>query len=229
MAACGAFRPSQHQSAFVSQRSAAARPKRSGFTLIELLIVVAIIAILAAIAVVNFKLAHDRALQSADAANLHTIATALQTYVVDHNVLPPADREAGPFPSHGPEFTQVMNGPAAGGSHDGLPWLLVEQGYISDPKTLFCPKYLKLYSGGQTHRGGWPRYHNFRYAYNAAAVSSGGAGAHGVMTGEVWIVRDLYIPAEAGWWAEAAPEYPGDYEYPWGEDNQFEFALYSDM
>ncbi len=60
-----------------------------GFTLIELLIVVAIIAILAAIAVPNFLEAQIRSKVSRQQANMRTVATALESYSVDHNKYPP--------------------------------------------------------------------------------------------------------------------------------------------
>ena len=205
----------------------------TGFTLIELLVVVAIIAILAMIATFNMRHAVERSLRAADAANLHTIATALQTYMVDHNTLPPGDREAGPFTSHGFGNTSIGNGPAAGGSWDGLPWLLIEQRYISDWKTMFCPKYLRLYKGGKTMKNDNPRFHNFRYAYNSSALSSGGhAGGSGIMTGTQWLVRDLYLPPRSGWYAQSYPAYPADYNYPWGEGewaNKLELAIYADF
>lgn len=69
------------------------RQSPHGFTLIELLIVVAIIAILAAIAVPNFLEAQTRAKVSRVRSDLRTIATAMETYVVDHNVLPPRTHE----------------------------------------------------------------------------------------------------------------------------------------
>jgi hypothetical protein len=136
--------------------------------------------------------------------------------------------------SHAPQFTAIQNGPAAGGSWDGLPWMLHDLGYVGDWRTLFCPKYMKLYRGGATIQGGHPRYHNFRYAYNAAGLASGGVlgGAGNVMSGEVWIVRDLWLAARDGWWGQVAPEYPGDYGYPWGEgrwEGRLEHVLYADM
>ncbi len=208
--------------------------RRVGFTLIELLIVVAVIAILAAIGLVNFRRATHRALQASDAANLHTLATGLQAYLVDYGTLPPADREAGPFMSHTRDFLTPGNGPAAGGSWDGIPWLLYEYEYVSNWKTLFCPLYMRLYSGGATLRGDYPRYHNFRYAYNSSALSTGGhAGGDGnVMSGTVWIVRDLYLAPQDGWYGGSYPNYPADFEYPWGEgdwDRQVEHVLYSDL
>jgi len=62
--------------------------KSNGFTLIELLIVVAIIAVLAAIAVPNFLEAQTRAKVSRTKADLRTLATALESYVVDQNSYP---------------------------------------------------------------------------------------------------------------------------------------------
>lgn len=61
---------------------------KKGFTLIELLIVVAIIAILAAIAVPNFLEAQTRAKIARVHADLRTVATAIESYTVDHGVPP---------------------------------------------------------------------------------------------------------------------------------------------
>ena len=206
---------------------------RRGVTLIELLLVVAIIAILSAVALPNFLLLQERAQIASGAANLHTIATALNTYYIDYGTLPPGDREAGPFMSHTVEFTDVGNGPAAGGSWDGLPWILYELKYLSEWKTMFCPKYLRLYQGGDTIRGGHPRFHNFRYAYNSSALSTGGhAGGSGIMSGEEWLVRDLYLPPQSGWHGQQYPNYPADYNFPWGDgefNDQLEQAIYSDF
>lgn len=65
---------------------------KKGFTLIELLIVVAIIAILAAIAVPNFLEAQTRAKVSRTKADMRTMATALEAYVVDNNTYPMCHR-----------------------------------------------------------------------------------------------------------------------------------------
>lgn len=207
---------------------------RRAMTLIELLIVTAIVAILASIALVNFQHAQERALRATNAANLRVVAQALHTYMTDWNRLPAADRRAGPFESHRRTDVAVGNGPAAGGSWDGVPWVLVTQRYITNPNVLFNPRYLRLYKGGTTLDGKHPRYHNFRYAYNNSALSTGGTagGAGDVMSGREWIVRDLYLPAERGWYAQYAPEPPADYEYPFGEGDwagRLEHALYADF
>ncbi len=60
----------------------------SAFTLIELLIVVAIIAILAAIAVPNFLEAQVRSKVTRMAADMRTVATAIESYHVDYNKYP---------------------------------------------------------------------------------------------------------------------------------------------
>ena len=59
--------------------------KMRGFTLIELLIVVAIIAILAAIAVPNFLEAQVRAKVSRVKTDMRSIATAIESYMIDNN------------------------------------------------------------------------------------------------------------------------------------------------
>jgi prepilin-type N-terminal cleavage/methylation domain-containing protein len=62
--------------------------RKAGFTLIELLIVVAIIAILAAIAVPNFLEAQTRSKVSRVKADMRSLNTALEAYVVDYNGYP---------------------------------------------------------------------------------------------------------------------------------------------
>jgi prepilin-type N-terminal cleavage/methylation domain-containing protein len=73
-------------------RSACRRWKRerprAAFTLIELLIVVAIIAILAAIAVPNFLEAQTRSKVARVKSDLRSLATAIESYRVDHNEYP---------------------------------------------------------------------------------------------------------------------------------------------
>lgn len=210
------------------------RFKEYAFTLIELLVVVGIISLLAAIATSNFRLATRRALKSADAANMKVIGSALQQYYVDYNTLPFADRTAGPFQSNSAENTGYGNGPASGGSWDGLPWVLYEAGYLKNWQMLFTNVFIKQYSGGITIHGNFPRYHNFRYAYNSSALSSGGhsGGSGNILQGNVWIIRNLYLDARSGFYASSFPNLPADYTYPWGEgnyENKVEHVMYSDM
>lgn len=81
-----------------------------GFTLIELLIVVAIIAILAAIAVPNFLEAQVRSKVARGKADMRTMVTAIESYAVDNNNLPPmadvgvANPNAAGFHSRFPSY-----------------------------------------------------------------------------------------------------------------------------
>lgn len=73
------------------------RPARA-FSLLELLVVLGIISILALIALPNFRLAQVRAKVSRVKADLTTVATALETYHVDHGVYPPNNlQQSGRF------------------------------------------------------------------------------------------------------------------------------------
>lgn len=197
-----------------------------GFTLIELIIVIAIILIIAAVALPNYRRAIDRALISADMANMKAIGGALVMYHTDYGNWPPADAVAGGFTSH-TDASNFGNAPAAGGNWSAVPWVLYTQGYLPDPKTLFCPRFLREYAGGNTlqEENGqkWQRFHNFRYAYNASAlspffhyVSSGGDFFANDLNNNGWVLRDLFISSDLieneGW---GDPSFI--WTYPWGE------------
>jgi len=184
--------------------------EKLGFTLLELLIVVAIISILAAIAVPNFQLAAQRADRAACASNLKALGLALAAYKVDYNHLPLADGIAGLEPSTGQ--TELGNGPAAGGSWDGAPRLLVTLHYLSGDTALFSPALKNQYRG---------REQNFRYAYNSSALDTFGAdgGADNIdqSNGEFWLVRCLWVPAEKSFHPELGYKFPhGDEQLPDG-------------
>ena len=62
--------------------------KAKGFTLIELLIVVAIIGIIAAIAIPNLLVALQKGRQKATMADMTSIGTAVESYIVDWGIAP---------------------------------------------------------------------------------------------------------------------------------------------
>ncbi|MEN6627857.1 MAG: type II secretion system protein [Candidatus Sumerlaeia bacterium] len=62
--------------------------KTHAFTLIEVLFIVAIIGILSAIAIYNFREAHQRAKVARAKSDLATITTALEAYSTDHQSYP---------------------------------------------------------------------------------------------------------------------------------------------
>jgi len=62
-----------------------------GLTLIELLLVLAVVAILAALAMVNIQRAQINAKAAAVRANMKTIGAAFEAYAVDWNSFPPQD------------------------------------------------------------------------------------------------------------------------------------------
>lgn len=71
------------------------RRRRFGFTLIELMIVIAIIGVLAAIAVPNFRKIRARAQRKSCYANLRTIHGAVEWYSADENINYSVSDDAG--------------------------------------------------------------------------------------------------------------------------------------
>jgi len=185
-----------------------------GFTLIELLIVVAIISVLTAIALPNLMLATGRSEVAKCSSNLKAIAYALYAYRIDCNRYPLADGVAGLEPT--PNRTEVGNGPAANGSWDGVPRLLVTLGYLSSDEYLFCPTLKKRYRD---------RVQNFRYAYNSSALNTGGpsGGADHIEfnSGDIWLVRCLWVPYERSFKPSEK------IFYPHGETREEECVLFS--
>ena len=121
-----------------------------GFTLIELLIVVAIIAILAAIAVPNFLEAQTRAKVARVKADMRTLATALESYYVDHNNYVPAayvgagtpywPGQGGPFHPTG-KWTKDDGVTELGGFFHMLstPVAYIANSFLPDPFAEFIP------------------------------------------------------------------------------------------
>lgn len=185
------------------------------FTLIELLIVALILFVLVMVALPNFQLAMDRAHTAQCASNLRTLGMALIAYRVEYNNFPLADGTAGDEPS--PNRTEVGNGPAANGSWDGVPWVLLSLRYVNDRQIFYCPVLRKKYQH---------KYQNFRYAYNSSALDTGGhpGGANNIFydTANVWLARCLWVPGEASFTPEE------EIDYPHGENHAQENVVFMD-
>jgi len=102
------------------------------FTLIELLIVVAIIAILAAIAVPNFLEAQTRAKVSRVKADMRSLATAVESYAVDHNK-PPVRNDAwnGGFVDDFANASRKIFDPAFPNAMVGMKMMTTPIGYMT--------------------------------------------------------------------------------------------------
>lgn len=59
--------------------------KQKGFTLVELMVVVAVIAVLTAIAIPQFTSAADKARAAKENADIQTLISATQLYLIDKN------------------------------------------------------------------------------------------------------------------------------------------------
>ena len=96
------------------------RDKQSGFTLIELLIVIVILGILAAVVVFSVQGITDKGSQSACAADVTTVTTAVEAYYAQGNPASyPADEAAAktaliPKFLHGPWPSEVSYALTAG-------------------------------------------------------------------------------------------------------------------
>jgi len=122
----------RNSTALALAQRATAPPTRGAFTLIELLIVVTIIAILAAIALPNFLEAQTRSKVARVKADMHALATAIESYRVDGNHYPYRQNETANPPTSEPATPQATK------RAQRLSQLTTPIGYISSlPVDLF--------------------------------------------------------------------------------------------
>ena len=166
---------------------------RRAFTLIELLIVVAIIAILAAIAVPNFLEAQTRSKVSRVKADMRTIATAMEAYLVDNNkYVCDSDNTLG---KNGEEGLARLTTPIA--YLTSLPFDPFQQHIQNDPNGIFA-KNFELGSGSDHHKG-WSPQQN---AHTEADVNS-------------WLLISVGTDATP---VSGADDTANNDEWPWGKN-----------
>jgi prepilin-type N-terminal cleavage/methylation domain-containing protein/prepilin-type processing-associated H-X9-DG protein len=122
-----------------SRRYSEGRAERA-FTLIELLVVISIIAILVGILLPALGAARRSAYNITGAQNQQQIGVALQAYAVDHRDGLAVNPEAGIDFARGYFGTgQASNAIYMDGSDELIGLGLTLDGYIGDPRAMFCP------------------------------------------------------------------------------------------
>jgi prepilin-type N-terminal cleavage/methylation domain-containing protein len=141
---------------------------RFAFTLIELLIVVAIIAILAAIAVPNFLEAQTRAKVARVKSDQRTIATALESYFVDHNRYAAQGDVTQPTYPFLTDVTRVFGGDGPGHAPNNRAiafQLSTPVAYLSSTSSVFADPFFRGFGQGGTNLVNDTRFYNYSGDY----------------------------------------------------------------
>ncbi len=112
--------------------------QRRGFTLIELLVVIAIIGILAAMLFPVFARARESARKIQCLSNVKNIALAMQMYLTDYDMFPPAEHRAEVHAAFD-AFGDKDNCQYATAANPYLRWPVILDEYIKNREVWTCP------------------------------------------------------------------------------------------
>ena len=109
------------------------KSRRHGYTLVELLVVVGIMAVLISILLPALTKARESAVRVNCLSNLRQVGISIALYAQENKGFVPAERIDNDYAFN---FTYYLNAAGKGWSDVGL---MVERGYLTDGRVLYCP------------------------------------------------------------------------------------------